>query len=355
MTTSMPLPTPAAPVRRASAWDRFLFDPESPSPMVLVRAAWGIAAAIWAITLLPDIDPFLTKGALRSTQARQPGSWNPLDWIGWTKAPLVVCVVLLVAAVATAVGYRSRLSSAVAVLSMLALQRTNITIFNSGDLVLRQIGIAVALAPTGLLLSLDARRARRLRPPEVGPSEDIDGEPDADGVATPRRAPWATRLLQLQLALGYSLSCWAKVRGSTWHDGTALALALRISDLHRFNPPASIFHEAALLNLLTWATLVFEGSFIFLVWNRRFRPWVLCIGVLFHLGIDLFFDVGFFSWAMWIAYLAFLPPEVADQVIDRIRGVFRRLTRTEATARAAASTAAVTSAPTVLLPVEPPE
>jgi hypothetical protein len=322
-----------------SRWDRFLFEPESPSPIALVRAGWGAAAAIWAITLLPDIDPFLTKGKLRYDRPRGAGSWNPLDSIGWTKAPLVVCLLLLVAAVATAVGYRTRLSSAVAVVCMIALQRTNTTIFNSGDLVLRQIGIAVALAPSGLVLSLDALRARRRRSVRAdgGGEDDLAGEP-------PRRAPWATRLLQLELAVGYSLSCWAKLRGSTWHEGTALGMALRISDLHRFGPPGWIFHQAVLLNALTWATLLFEGSFIFLVWNRRLRPWVLGLGVLFHLGIDLFFDVGFFSWAMWIAYLAFLPPEVADRVVGRISGLVRRT-----------PTAAPTSAPAVPLAVEPAE
>lgn len=326
-------PPPRA-VRRESLWDRFFFEPESPSPIALVRAAWGFAAAVWAITLFPDIDPFLTDGALRYERARGAGSWNPLDWVGWSKAPLLACALLLVAAVATMVGYRARLSSAVAVLCMLALQRTNTTVFNSGDLVLRQIGIAVALAPSGLVLSLDAVRARRRRAalepepePEPAPAPDAGAAPGvapdaavaAPIVEAPARAPWALRLLQLEIAVGYLLSCWAKLRGSTWHDGTALALALRISDLNRLAPPASVFHEATLLNALTWATLLFEGSFLFLVWNRRLRPWVLWTGVAFHLGIDLFFDVGFFSWAMWIAYLAFLPPETADRVVAWLR------------------------------------
>ena len=163
-------------------------------------------------------------------------------------------------------GYRARLSSAVAVVCMLALQRTNVTIFNSGDLVLRQIGIAVALAPSGLVLSLDAlrgasrkRRARRIR---------------RTTRLRPAARPWATRLLQLEIAVGYSLSCWAKLRGSTWHEGTALALALRISDLHRFTPPGSIFHQAVLLNLLTWATLALRG----LVHLPRVEPAVPAVG-----------------------------------------------------------------------------
>jgi uncharacterized membrane protein YphA (DoxX/SURF4 family) len=301
-----PAPASGAPALR-SPWDRFFFEPQSPSPMVLVRFAWGLTAAVWALTLLPDVDPLLTDGALRYDRARGAGSWNPLDWVDWSSAPMVTTVLLLVAALATAVGYRTRLSSAVAALSMVALLRTNTTVFNSGDLVLRQIGVAVALAPAGLLLSLDALRRRG----GLLASADI------------RRAPWALRLLQLQLAVGYTLSAWAKIRGASWHDGTALGQALRIEDLQRVTPPEWLFDQDVLLNLLTWATVAFEASFLFAVWNRRLRPWVLGLGVAFHLGIDVFFDVGFFSIAMWIGYLAFVPPEVADRWVERIARAVR--------------------------------
>jgi hypothetical protein len=189
---------------------------------------------------------------------------------------------------------------------MLSLQRTNPTVFNSGDLVLRQIGIVVALAPSGVLLSVDAVRLRRRHP-------------ERDASTPPRRAPWALRALQLDIAIGYALTAWAKLRGATWHDGTALVRALRIEDLQRFAVPDWLLHQDVLLNLLTWGTLAFEGSFAVLVWKRRWRPWVLWIGVAFHIGIDLCFDVGFFSWAMIIGYLGFVPPEVADQVVARIR------------------------------------
>ncbi len=294
-----------------SPWDRFLFEPQSPSPMVLVRIAWGLCAAVWAITLLPDVDPFLTDGALRYDRARGAGSWNSLDWIDWSGAPMVTTVLLLVAALATAVGYRTRLSSAVAALAMVALLRTNTTIFNSGDLVLRQIGVAVALAPAGLLLGLDSLRTR------------------GTGAASAaiRRAPWALRLLQLQVAVGYALSAWAKLRGGSWHDGTALGKAMRIEDLQRFAAPEWLFDQEVLLNGLTWATVVFEAVFLVAVWNLRLRPWVLGLGVAFHLGIDIFFDVGFFSIAMWISYLAFVPPDVADRWVDRLDALVPRWLR----------------------------
>ncbi|MET0728411.1 MAG: HTTM domain-containing protein [Acidimicrobiales bacterium] len=283
-----------------SPWDRFLFEPQSTSAMTLVRVGWGAVMAVWALSLLPDVDPLLTGGALGYGLPLPGGSWNPVEWTSWSAAPMAVCLLLLVTAVATMVGFRTRLSSVVAVLCLIALQRTNSTVFNSGDLTLRLIGISVALAPCGLLWSLDARRNRRR------------------GVRVARwRAPWAQRLLQLHIAVGYLLSAWGKVRGSTWQDGTALGMALRIEDLQRFVAPPWLFDQQILLNLLTWGTVAFEAGFAILVWNRRLRPWVLGIGVAFHLGIDLFLDIGFFSLAMWIAYLAFLDPDQADRIVAR--------------------------------------
>ncbi len=280
----------------------FLFEPRSTAPMTLVRVGWGTVTALWALTLLPDVDPFLTTGALRYGGPSPAGSWNLLGWTSWTAAPVAACVLLVVASVATAVGFRTRLSAVVAVLCLVSLQRTNTTILNSGDLFLRQIGIAVALSPCGLRWSIDA--ARRRRRGDLSPA--------------PWRAPWGQRLLQLQLALGYLLSAWTKLRGHTWRDGSALGLALRIEDLQRVAAPDWLLARHDLLTALTWGTLAFEASFCVLVWNRRLRPQVLAVGALLHLGIDVFLDVGFFSIAIWLAYLAFVPPEVADRVLRRV-------------------------------------
>lgn len=281
--------------------ERFLFAPESPAPMVLVRVGWGASVALWGLSLLPDVDPFLTTGALRYERPMADGHWNPLDWVSWSGAPLAACLLLVVAGVATAVGYRTRASALVAVLCLLALQRTNTTIFNSGDLTLRLIGWSVVLAPCGLLWSVDAARRRRRG----------EGPP-------PDRAPWALRLLQLNLAVGYFLSGLAKLRGNTWHDGTAVERALRIEDLQRFVVPGWLLDQSILLNLLTWGTLALELGFVLLVWNRRLRPWVIGAGVLFHLGIDLTLDIGWFSLVMWLGYLAFVPPEVAARIVARV-------------------------------------
>lgn len=285
---------------RESAWDRFFFRPESTSPMTLVRIGWGALMILWTLSLLPDVDPFLTTGALRYDRPLPSGSWNPLELTSWSGAPLAATLLLLVTATTTMVGFRTRLSSAVAILCLISLERTNTTVFNSGDLTLRLIGISVALSPCGLLWSVDGWLARRR------------GEAPA-----PWRAPWALRLLQLHIAIGYLLSAAAKLRGTMWHEGTALAMALRIEDVQRVTPPEWLLEQSVLLNLTTWFTLLFEASFIFLVWRRSWRPWVLAVGVAFHLGIDVFLDIGFFSYALWLAYLGFVFPDVADRIVGR--------------------------------------
>jgi hypothetical protein len=286
--------------RQETAWESFFFAPRSVAPMVLVRVAWGVLATVWAVSLLPDINPFFTEGDLLYERSLSPGAWNLLPHLGWEHAALAICLLLLVSALTTMVGFHTRVSAAVAVLCLIVLQRGNVSIFNAGDLLVRQVGIAVLLAPSGARWSVDAALARRRgRPLQT------------------QRAPFAMRLLQLEVCLGYFLSAWGKARGDTWHEGTALALSLRIEDLQRFVAPEWLFDQRILLNLVTWAALAFEATFFAIVWPRRLRLWVLAGGVAFHLGIDVFLDVGFFSLAVWIAYLAFLPGDLADRIVGR--------------------------------------
>jgi hypothetical protein len=269
--------------------------------MTLVRVGWGAVTALWALTVLPDVVPFFTEGALLYERDLRAGAWNLLPHLGWEHAGLATCLLLLLSSLTTMVGLKTRLSSVVAVLCLVVLQRANGVIFNSGDLLLRLVGIAVVLSPCGLLWSVDAALDRRR-----GREREL------------RRAPYGMRLLQLEVAIGYLLSAWAKARGETWHDGTALAWSLRIEDLQRFVAPQWLFDQTVLLNLVTWATLAFEATFIVFVWPRRTRLWVLGAGVLLHLGIDVFLDIGFFSLAIFLAYLAFLPEDLADRLVARV-------------------------------------
>ena len=54
--------------------------------MTLVRVAWGAVTAVWALTFLPDVDPFFTEGALLYERDLRDGAWNLLPHLGWEHA-----------------------------------------------------------------------------------------------------------------------------------------------------------------------------------------------------------------------------------------------------------------------------
>ena len=88
----------APTTRPGVALGRFFFRPQSTAPMTLVRIGWGATAAVWAISLLPDIDPFFVKGDLMYERTLSPGAWNVLPhlpgttpawscaWCSWWRA-----------------------------------------------------------------------------------------------------------------------------------------------------------------------------------------------------------------------------------------------------------------------------
>jgi hypothetical protein len=185
-------------------------------------------------------------------------------------------------------------------------------IMNAGDGVVRSMAFFLMLAPAGAALSVDRYRKAPDRFWEF-----------------PARAPWALRLIQVQLSIGYLSAVWHKSHNELWTNGTAVSYALRMQDIHRFATPAFITHSELLVNTLTYGTFAIELSLGVLVWNRVARPWVLLCGVALHLGIDSSIMVGFFSYVMLAGYLSFVPPDTSARVIlavrDRVGRVLIRL------------------------------
>src|SRR5207245_2534746 len=123
----------------------------------------------------------------------------------------------------------------------------------------------------------------------------------------PARAPWALRLVQIQLVIVYAVTVWDKVRGTTWNDGTAVSYALRIADHGRFMAPRFVTNSLLVSTLMTYGTIAIEVSLATLVWHRRTRPWVLGLGLLLHFFIEGAVLVGFVTATLHCAYLAALP------------------------------------------------
>ena len=291
-----------------NAWDRFWFAPQSTSTLAIIRISFGLLVLAWTLSLAPDLTAFFSgHGIDPQASYSDPGTWSAFELLpAGEGAGTAVFIGLVVASLCLTVGLGTRAAAVLVFVGVLSLERRDPFVFNSGDGLIRILAFYLMLAPSGAALSLDSLRRGRDR-----------------FWAFPRRAPWALRMTQLQLSILYLAAAWAKVRGTTWNDGTAISYALRVGDLKRLSVPAFLSHTATISNLLTYGTLAIELSLAVLVWNRKLRPWVLGFGVALHLGIDWSIRVGFFSLAVFILFLAFLPPDSADRLILSVRDRFR--------------------------------
>jgi hypothetical protein len=296
--------------RVVEGWNGFWFRPVEASTFVLFRLAFGLVAVGYTISLAPALFAFYSDDGILPAQPAYKGTlaWGLLGWFPSDGAVVLFYFLLLIASIALLVGLQTRLAAIVFFVCLISFGRRNPWVLNSGDLLVQVLAFYMVFMPAGLALSVD----RWLREPR--------GLWDF-----PARAIWPLRLVQVQVSILYIAAVWAKVRGVTWNDGTAVSYAFRIEDIARFPVPSFVTDSLVISNLLTFGTLAVELSIGMLVWNRVLRPWVLLLGVGLHLGIDYAVRVGFFSYAVLVAYVAFVPPDAARSFILGTRDRLSRL------------------------------
>ena len=211
------------------------------------------------------------------------------------------------------VGLFTRLTSVLVWLGTMCWITRNPNILNGGDDTL-QCGIfLLLLSPCGKALSLDAWLRRR-RTGDAGPAWVL---------------PWSIRVLEIQLCLIYLTTGIAKLAGDgklgayywpmgTWWDGTAIHYVLNYVTMSRWSfaqLPLPYWCTA----ILTYTSLLWEIGFTFLVMDRRTRWAALWFGLLFHLGIYLTIEVGWFSFYT-MAFYAVWVPEWFWARFDRVPG-----------------------------------
>lgn len=276
-----------------TAFRRWAFDPVDTAPMAALRIACGLLSLGWAVSLLPDIHAFLADDGLTARGVGGTRGWWSVDLV----SPYGAVGLLALAAVALAVGWHTRIAAVLVAFLLVAIQRRDVYVLNSGDLLLREMAFYVALMPSGETWSLDARRRRSSNP----------------------RAPWGLRLLQMQVSMVYLFSVAAKLHGDTWQDGTAVGRAVQLADLQRFLIPQGVATSVTASALLTYGTLLVEGALVFGLWLPRFRWWAMAAGVSIHLGIEATLLIGWFSLTIIACYLAFVPADVLRKAVAGTR------------------------------------
>jgi hypothetical protein len=267
--------------------------------MAALRIACGLLVLGWTLSLLPDAGGFLADDGTVPEHEGGTAGWWTLGLV----SPHAALLLLAAAAIALAAGRHTRVAAVVVAFLLIAVQRRNPYVLNSGDLLLREMAIFVALMPAGERWSLDARR--RERPPEP-------------------RAPWALRLLQLQVSAVYAFSMVAKLHGESWPAGTAVGKALQLGDMQRIPVPEVLATSVTVSSVMTYGTLVVETFLIFALWLPRARWVAIAAGAGLHLGIDATMLIGWFSLTIIACYLAFVPPAQIEWLSGKLSLLWAR-------------------------------
>jgi hypothetical protein len=283
------------------AWQAFWFQPQQMYTLGLVRIVFGALVLVWTLWLLPVRKGLLGPDGITPEQPSIPDTWGLFAVWNSDEAIMIGIVVLLAAAIAMLVGWQSRIAAIVVFVLILSFERRSPWVFNSGDALVRIEAFFLAISPCGAALSLDQRR-------RTGSFWSAQIRPN-----------WPIRLLQVQLSIVYLAAVQVKLAGQPWLHGTAVSYVLRIDDMKRIPVPQWLVTNALAMNAMTWSVLAIELAVGILVWFPRFRPWVLAAGVLMHVMIDLTIQIGIFSYAVLVLYLAWVSPETARTLPDKLR------------------------------------
>jgi hypothetical protein len=118
--------------------------------------------------------------------------------------------------------------------------------------------------------------------------------------------PWAQRLIAIQISIVYFMTALLKAQGKTWADGTALHYILNNEECRRFTLGLTAY--PAVLNALTFGTLLLEFALAFLLWVRVARPWMIAAGLMLHGGVMLTVNIPIFGELITACYLTYLSP-----------------------------------------------
>jgi hypothetical protein len=112
--------------------------------------------------------------------------------------------------------------------------------------------------------------------------------------------------LMFQVCYVYFFTALAKLQGEMWLNGTAIYYTMRVEEFRAtaWNIPLTENHYFVVLG--TYFTIMMELAFIFLVWSRTTKFYVLILGVLLHVGIWIFMRIDDFSWIMIGTYFVFI-------------------------------------------------
>jgi hypothetical protein len=128
-------------------------------------------------------------------------------------------------------------------------------------------------------------------------------------------------MVRLQVVMVYLVSGLAKVSGDLWQNGTALYYTLSIDEYSHPIAKKIISNYPFFTVVGSYATLLYQVAFPWLVWNRKLRPYLLGFGTFIHIQISFVMGLFMFGLAIATSYFSFAEDRFAERVLNINRKV----------------------------------
>ncbi len=305
-------------LRTASdAWHKFWFEPADPLMLGIMRLLTGwmlfYNLLIWSL----DLEAFFGDHGLQPLAAIRRIHESRLIfsfwlWIGDAYLWPIHFACLGITGM-FCLGIATRVTSVLSFLITISYSQ-RVPIANFGfDQILGMLCLYLSLGPSGAAVSVDAWLRRwwlRRRGIEAVPQKFAS-------------ARMSMRLIQLHLCAIYFWAGFAKLKGPSWWTGEAMWRVLANQEYQTMDLTWMAW-VPWLPYLIAHITIVWEVFFIVLIWNPRFRPFMLLMGLGMHAGIGAFLGMWTFGLIMAFAYLAFSDPDIWRRRIAFIKNWLSR-------------------------------
>jgi uncharacterized membrane protein YphA (DoxX/SURF4 family) len=291
------------------AWLAFFHSPSLPHSIAVFRILVGLLVVANGLLMIPVAKKFFGPNGLLPYevfyQSERQYKLNLFLYLPKSNASLwILLAINIVAGACLVAGYFTYISALVAFITNLSFYIRNRYHAHSGDTVLRYFLFLLIFSRAGDCLSVDAFLA----------GHDVLFPTGLD------KSPWVERLIQIQVGIIYLRTVVWKFHGEMWRSGTAAGYAMQLKDFQRFVPPKILLSQWV-VKLATWGTLFAETALGTAIWVREFRYPTIAMGVIMHLGFELFLDLQLFGLIMITGLLLFVEPSTWVSVIASLTGI----------------------------------